>query len=297
MATAYAPITGLGPIELGARKLESLEWGGAIAFATYGAQVAVRVTEPAALVAVKLWLPPVWRPAELSECGLVYSLVTEKRSTESASADRVHRLYRGHVLIAAATELNPVLGAFAADLDLQVAALAAPDVIFVRAGVVGWRGAAIVLPGRALSGKSTLVAELLYAGCSYYSDEYAVLDQTGLVHPYPRPLWLAAGGRSQAVRYRPEELGARVGSRPLRIGLVMLTRFGCEARSRLLRVPRAAGILEVMANAISGRLHLKAARAAIARGIRGALILKGVRGEAREVAEGLMAACERRPRG
>ncbi len=83
----------------------------------------------------------------------------------------------------------------------------------------------------------------------------------------------------------------------MRIALVMLTRYGCGARSRLLRVPRAAGILEVMANTISGRLHLKAARAAIARGIKGALILKGVRGEAREVAERLMAACERRPRG
>ena len=56
--------------------------------------------------------------------------------------------------------------------------------IFIHAGVVGWQGRAIVIPGRSFSGKSTLVAALLQAGATYYSDEFAVLDGRGYVHPF-----------------------------------------------------------------------------------------------------------------
>jgi hypothetical protein len=31
------------------------------------------------------------------------------------------------------------------------------------------------------------VAELVRAGATYYSDEFAVLDSRGRVHPFPRP--------------------------------------------------------------------------------------------------------------
>src|SRR4029077_21066652 len=51
---------------------------------------------------------------------------------------------------------------------------------FLHAGLVGWKGNAIVIPGDSYSGKSTLVAELIRAGPEYYSDEYAVLDEQGL---------------------------------------------------------------------------------------------------------------------
>ena len=57
--------------------------------------------------------------------------------------------------------------------------------VFVHAGVVGWKGHAIVIPGRSRSGKTTLVAELVKAGAEYYSDEFAVLDAEGRVHPFP----------------------------------------------------------------------------------------------------------------
>ena len=52
-----------------------------------------------------------------------------------------------------------------------------PDPVFPT--IVTWgRGRAIVIPGRTFSGKSTLVAELVRAGATYYSDEYAVEDET-----------------------------------------------------------------------------------------------------------------------
>jgi hypothetical protein len=58
--------------------------------------------------------------------------------------------------------------------------------IFVHAGVVAWRGQAIVIPGATQSGKTSLVAALVRAGAEYFSDEYAVFDARGRVHPLPR---------------------------------------------------------------------------------------------------------------
>ena len=73
--------------------------------------------------------------------------------------------------------------------------------VFVHAGVVGWKGRALVLPGKSGAGKTTLVAELIRAGATYYSDEYAVLDERGRVHPYARPLAVRVDGRRQRRRY------------------------------------------------------------------------------------------------
>ena len=71
------------------------------------------------------------------------------------------------------------------DIDRCVAQQAS-RMLFVHAGVVGWRGHAIVILGRSHTGKSTLVADLVRRGAVYYSDEYAVLDDQGRVHPYSR---------------------------------------------------------------------------------------------------------------
>jgi predicted ATPase len=40
----------------------------------------------------------------------------------------------------------------------------APRRVFVHAGVVGWKGQAILVPGRSYSGKTTLIAALMKAG-------------------------------------------------------------------------------------------------------------------------------------
>lgn len=63
----------------------------------------------------------------------------------------------------------------------------------VHAGAVLWGERILLLPGITHSGKSSLVAELLRRGATYFSDEYALVDSEGHVHPYPRPLLLRNG--------------------------------------------------------------------------------------------------------
>jgi Rps23 Pro-64 3,4-dihydroxylase Tpa1-like proline 4-hydroxylase len=82
--------------------------------------------------------------------------------------------------------------------------------LFVHAGVVGWRGYAVVVPGRSATGKSVLVQELVRRGATYFSDEYAVFDDRGLVHSYARTPML----RDEAGRPQPSALDRPVEDAP-----------------------------------------------------------------------------------
>jgi hypothetical protein len=67
----------------------------------------------------------------------------------------------------------------------------------VHAGAVVLGERALLMPGATHAGKSSLVAELLRRGATYFSDEYALIDSEGRVHPYPRPLLLRNGSPEQ----------------------------------------------------------------------------------------------------
>ena len=111
----------------------------------------------------------------------------------------------------------------------------ARDRAFVHAGVVGWKGRAIVLPGRSFAGKSTLVKALLAEGATYYSDEYAALDRKGRVHPYSRRLSIRRDGMEPA-RPQAADLGAEIGTRPIPVGLLVFSEYrpGAQWRPRPL---------------------------------------------------------------
>ena len=99
--------------------------------------------------------------------------------------------------------------------------------LFVHAGVVRWRGMAIVIPGRSLTGKITPVLELVRLGAVYYSDEFAVLDDTGRVYPYRRSFVLRdqQTGSSGALRLQWENVLAD----PLPIGRAAVAPTSREA--------------------------------------------------------------------
>src|SRR5579875_1975372 len=266
----------------GWQDLGNWHWRESFSFVSHGVETTLQVTEPAALLPIKLRLPPGWREAKDSNAQPEYSLVVGNEIAPAGLA-RLHLLFRGVSLIAAAYKLEPVLGALESELDRRVASLAGPERIFLRAGVAGWRGRAIVVCGGPQSGTSTLVAALLRAGASYYSDQYAVLDYDGRVHPYARELWLCTGAHVNPVRYRPEELGARCGTQALEIGTAIFAIYRPGARSKFAAVTAATAGAEMMGHAVSDRLDMRAAQAAIDKALARAWILKGVRGEAQEL--------------
>ena len=68
------------------------------------------------------------------------------------------------------------------------------DRLVVHASVAGFGDGALLFPGRSGAGKSTLVAGLVRSGCSYLTDELAVIPLgTTDVEPYPRSITLEEG--------------------------------------------------------------------------------------------------------
>lgn len=108
-------------------------------------------------------------------------------------ADGQFGVWLGDEMVASAPRLEKLEAGIVRALDDAVLARL-PSWRVAHAGVVACDGRALLLPGRTHSGKSTLVAELVRRGAVYFSDEYALIDSEGLVHPYPRPMMLRNGG-------------------------------------------------------------------------------------------------------
>jgi hypothetical protein len=201
---------------------------------------------------------------------------------------RLSLAYWNLLRFARSREFEGVLDAFESHVQLTVAEYA-PRRIFVHAGVVGWNDRAILIPGLSHSGKTTLVDQLIRAGATYYSDEYAVIDERGRVHPYPRALGMRGPGSDQATKVRAADIGAKVGLKPLRVGLVVSTDYKNGARWRPRQVTRGQGVLELMSHTVSARSQPELALRALPAALESARILKGVRGEAAEIVDSILA--------
>jgi hypothetical protein len=169
----------------------------------------------------------------------------------------------------------------------QALAEMSPRRLCVHAGVVGIGRRAVVIPGRSGSGKTSLVRALVERGATLYSDEYALLDCHGRVHPYPRALRVR--GRSGTRRLTPEQLGATVGTKPLRIGRILVTEHVRGARWRPHVASAGRGLLALFSQAIHVRYRARRALPVLARVASQATVIEGTRGEARAVADWLIA--------
>ncbi|HJU56163.1 MAG TPA: hypothetical protein VJ715_16390 [Pyrinomonadaceae bacterium] len=269
------------------KKIDRLGWAAGISFISHGVRVGVRVNRPDALALVEDYLPPGWKPSASHVVERLYSLILGQGDEAERGSRRFSLFYRDLVRLARTKNLEEALALFESDLHLHVATEARRR-IFVHAGVVGWKGRALVIPGRSRSGKTTLVAELVKAGAVYYSDEYAVLDERGRVHPYPRPLQIRTAGTGEQRRHSVETLGGRAGSGPLPVALVVASRYRPEAKWRPRRLSAGQGVLELLAQTVSARNQPEKAFATLEQVATRALILKGTRGEASEMVEPLL---------
>src|SRR6476469_10330058 len=173
-------------------KIDRLGWAGGLSFESYGLSIGVRVNSPDVPADVLDCLPPGWQPAASPFVRYLVSLRLGGAGPRPG-AKHFHLLYAGVQLAARTLDRAQALAALEDELQKYVM-VNARDRVFVHAGVVGWKGRAILLPGRSMAGKSTLVRALLAAGATYYSDEFAVLDAKGRVHPFPRRLSLRRPG-------------------------------------------------------------------------------------------------------
>ena len=268
------------------KKVDRLGWAVGFSLKSYGVRIGIRSNDASVLDRVCEHLPHDWETSSSPVVDRVYSILLGGAGPR-ANVRRFNLLYGDHLQLARSTDLELVLERFESDLRLFVAELAKHRV-FVHAGVVGWKGKAIVIPGRSYSGKSTLVAELVRAGATYYSDEFAVFDSRGRVHPFAKPLELREEGEYTQTKVSVAELGGHSGTKPLPVGLVLMTQFKSGARWRPRRLSAGKGVLELLFNTVSARRNPERALATLQRVTAKADVLKGVRGDATEAVPAML---------
>jgi len=165
----------------------------------------------------------------------------------------------------------------------------AVDRLFLHAGVVGWKGRAILIPGTSFSGKTSLVHEFVRRGAEYYSDEYAVFDEEGLVHPFARKIAMRSrpGGNEviEMTYMTPEELGGTTAVGPVPVGFILLTQFHEGSQWQPEKVTHGKGVFEMLSHTIPIRYKPEFSLQVLKKVTANAIILKSFRPDAAEFSE------------
>src|SRR5438093_9251586 len=130
-------------------KIDRLGWAAGFAFKAYGLKIGVRVNDPAALDRIMKCLPPLWQPLNTSQVHMLFSLWVGKASNRP-NVRNYSILYSHLARVGRTMDLDGLFELLENEIQLYIAENA-PDRVFVHAGVVGWRGQAIVIPGRSFS--------------------------------------------------------------------------------------------------------------------------------------------------
>ena len=274
--------------------LDKLDWTCGFSVTCFGVRIGVRANDPDLLEKLRKRMPADAKPYRGAIVDHYFSAVLGG-TVEGSRARRFHLLYHNHTQFYRGHDLDRLLERCEVVSRLAVAALA-PRRSFVHAGVVGWKGRAILLPGKTLAGKTTLTAELVCAGASYFSDEYAVLDDKGRVHPFRKPLSLRAAPGARQVDTAVEALGGHAARRPLPVGLVVMSRYKEGARWRPQTLTPGKGALALLENTVNARHVPERVISDIHKLVAQAPVVKSSRGEAAETASLILSLLERRCR-
>ena len=157
----------------------------------------------------------------------------------------------------------------------------------VHAGVVLWGERALLLPGATHAGKSSLVAELLRRGATYFSDEYALIDSEGRVHPYPRPL-LLRNGHPEQVPVLPGECNASVGEVPAPVAWILSLPYQPACTWSVATVSQSEGLLTLLRNTPHVLTESPDIMRVFQRAVAGAICYAGHRAEAADAADQIL---------
>lgn len=261
-----------------------VKWKELLAFEVFGVKIGVRSNDESIIKKIKEGLPYLLpidiKHISFDEIEHCFSVYLNKRSNPKKiwvnkdEEEIIDYLY-----------LKDKLDFLDSKIRLTVAEFA-ENFVFLHAGVVGYKGKAIIIPAKSFSGKTTLVAELSKRGLDYYSDEYAVLDENGLVHPFTKKLSIRGIiDDYQQVDIDVEELGGNKGVEPLKVGLILVSKFIKKGKFNPKIVSSGEGIIESISNSVSIRQNPKFVLQVLSIITNEAKIVKTSRGEASSFAD------------
>jgi hypothetical protein len=276
------------PSVIGLQSPTTTDFG--LAFECYGARIGVNTNETRIFDLLSKYLPVKSDLISLAAVENKFTLLKVEPASSSGPCD-TYCLYDSECLVLSTPDLDVALEQLASELDAVVALEASPS-LFVHAGVVGWHGGAIVIPGRSMTGKTSLVMALVRAGATYYSDEYAVFDRLGQIHPFPRPMHLRAGEQREWQKVTAESLGSRVGSSTLPVALIVATQYDPQARWSPKFLEPGQAVLRLFDNTVDALRRPEDAIDIFARVAAGCVAITSPRPSSEKVASLLLAFCD-----
>lgn len=231
--------------------INKVKWKHFFAFESYGVKVGIRTNDEKLIVQCRESLdfifPTGWREIAFEENAHLFSVYFGRSGRQNSY------IYKNDEMVSSQLRKYFKFDSLESQLRLTVAEFA-EDFVFIHAGAVAYKDKAIIIPGVSFSGKTTLVAELSKRGLEYYSDEYAVIDKKGLLHPFPKKLSMRGIIDDYTQLDIPvEEMGGVKGHQPISIGMILVTKYKKNAKFKPEQLSTGKGIIESIANSVSVR--------------------------------------------
>lgn len=244
----------------------SLPWTHALVIAPYQTRIGIRTNSEHLLNTARSFLLPGWSEQAGDEADYVWSIFQDSQHCSLLYGERL------------VSQRLDIWNEFRRYFHLYVGATAR-NRTFLHAGVVGLDNLAVILPGSSSSGKSTLTKALLELGGVFYSDDLAALDESGLVHAYPKPLSIRTPNGPRLTM--PQDLGWSLDLPPLKVGMVAHLSFSSQIADPSWRtLSPAQACAQMIANCLSFRTETARDLACFKLLASQAIHLLGVRGEA-----------------
>lgn len=251
----------------------------AIGFESFGVPVRVRTDSSEVSARLPDVLPPAYKAIPAEADAEEFALLSGGLGT--------YTFTRGGSPVSSEVDLEFGVTLLQTQVRLFIG-LNATDRVFVHAGAVGIGGRAVIFPGRSFSGKTSLVAAFLQAGAEYLSDEFAVLDPEGMVHPFPTRLSFR-DGEGERRNVEAADLGAGTAGSSLPLAGIVIANYRPGAAWAPEELTRGRAVLALLDNTIAALARHQEAMSVFRRATEGPLLLAGERGDAGAVVTELMA--------
>ncbi len=248
---------------------------------SFGVKIGVSSNDAEAIEAVKraveIYLPDCFTEIEKTavEHNFLFAWnVNEKDSLYKNGEKIFHREMRETSVESVASRIRLAVAEFAVGR------------VFIHAGVIAWKGKAVVIPGRSFHGKTALTLALIKRGAIYYSDEYAVLDADGFLHPFAKMLSVRGeiDDRKQ-IDYPVEKFGGTAGTEKISVGLVLISQYKARARWNPKLLSPANGVIELLKHTVPIRQNPQFTLEVINKIAKEAVFVKSNRGDVSKSAD------------
>ena len=265
------------------QNLNKLKWNASLAFECFGVKVGVRANQGLTIEEIRSILPLNSKEIEAAEVDRLFSVQIGEKESVFYHEEKEKFRVPGN---------DWVKETLKSQLTYCVSTHTA-ERVFIHAGAVAWNNCLILLPGNGCAGKTTLTAELVKAGAVYYSDDYAILDENGLVYPYPKPLSIREKGSMQAAQTDVDvsHFGGVQATEPLPVGLVVITEYKARARWRPRVLSAGQGVIEILKYTNNSLKRPEIVLPVLRKVALQAKIIKSKRGEAQKTAREILQEC------